>query len=457
LQEQQQYDQQHSVIPTSTSNDSSFADSSARNELLAPPPAAALSQEETEERVANEEAIERLVSMGFPRSIVEQLSRKHSNNELVVLDKLLLLQEQEQAAAHKKQERKDYWRQFCQRKPSMIQTKCIIDFPYADSGPYDSHMQAPYEKDKANERFKLNLSGNDRLLERLYCFEDHGDLCQDHVVGGKRRRVILKVHTLRKWGERGNELFLRADKVTSSKVIYAYFDPQHNKFFMETGRHDSLKLLPVSEYSRERWQDLFDNNRSSEIEWQWRTKGSIPSFEDKDSAGDRYDEVRKMIRMGEDSVFPRGATAESMTEKDRSPWYRQWIECENMSSTNSMLRNNPTGSNESTIENRVYLRKTLSEAWKRPVHWAAFLVFGANTCLPRSDSGGDGELASAHETAGAGNAPQHAATTTCDQCEEVRQTTHSCKECEGSLCADCAASHGKMKAFRSHKLVAIDA
>ena len=32
------------------------------------------------------------------------------------------------------------------------------------------------------------------------------------------------------------------------------------------------------------------------------------------------------------------------------------------------------------------------------MHWAAFLVFGANTCLPHIDNGRQRELASSHET-----------------------------------------------------------
>ncbi len=28
----------------------------------------------------------------------------------------------------------------------------------------------------------------------------------------------------------------------------------------------------------------------------------------------------------------------------------------------------------------------LQEAWRRPMHWAGFLVLGASTCLPRGDA-----------------------------------------------------------------------
>jgi hypothetical protein len=60
-----------------------------------------------------------------------------------------------------------------------------------------------------------------------------------------RRRVILKVHTLHKWRERGGvQLFDRDSKVTTVKVKYVYWNPITRKFEME-GREE-LKLLPVS-------------------------------------------------------------------------------------------------------------------------------------------------------------------------------------------------------------------
>ena len=57
------------------------------------------------------------------------------------------------------------------------------------------------------------------LFERIYCFEVREDVTH-HLLGGRRRRVILKVHTLRKWRDRGDKLFLRANKVTAVKVMF---------------------------------------------------------------------------------------------------------------------------------------------------------------------------------------------------------------------------------------------
>ena len=64
----------------------------------------------------------------------------------------------------------------------------------------------------------LNLSKEEALLERFYCFQDFED-DRHLVLGGARRRVILKVHTLTKWAERKSvRLLERANKVTAVKV-----------------------------------------------------------------------------------------------------------------------------------------------------------------------------------------------------------------------------------------------
>ena len=75
--------------------------------------------------------------------------------------------------------------------------------PYRDIGPGKQH---------------LNLSKEEALLERFYCFQDFED-DRHLVLGGARRRVILKVHTLTKWAERKSvRLWERANKVTAVKV-----------------------------------------------------------------------------------------------------------------------------------------------------------------------------------------------------------------------------------------------
>ena len=106
---------------------------------------------------------------------------------------------------------------------------CVLDFAYADHG-----------------RGELNLSPDDSMLERLYCFEDRED-DMHLLLGGRRRRVILKVHTLRKWRERGDKLYERDSKVTQAavKFMYAYWNADTKMFDMD--RQSGLKLLPVSD------------------------------------------------------------------------------------------------------------------------------------------------------------------------------------------------------------------
>ena len=61
-----------------------------------------------------------------------------------------------------------------------------------------------YEEEDTLYRGRMDAK---RLFERIYCFED----CEDdthHLLGGRRRRVLLKVHTLREWGDRGDKLYL---------------------------------------------------------------------------------------------------------------------------------------------------------------------------------------------------------------------------------------------------------
>jgi hypothetical protein len=108
------------------------------------------------------------------------------------------------AAAHgeTEDERRQYWREFCERvRQRDVAPTRVLDFPYTDRGHEG-----------------LNLSPENRLLERLYCFEDRKD--DIHL-----RRVILKVHTLHKWGERVDQLHKRTSKVTAVKFLYADWNP----------------------------------------------------------------------------------------------------------------------------------------------------------------------------------------------------------------------------------------
>jgi CHAT domain-containing protein/tetratricopeptide (TPR) repeat protein len=198
------------------------------------------------------------------------------------------------------EERWQYWHEFCKRD---VAPKCVLDFGYTDRG-----------------RGGLNLLPDDKLLERVYCFEDLED-DMHLLLGGERRRVILKVHTLRKWRQREDKLYERASKVTAVKVMYAYWNANTKMFEMD--RQSELKILPVSKTLVEKWRDSYHHNRYDEIEWEWRIPDSMPSLDHDKGDGEvkrLYDEVRAAIKLGE-RMFHRGAKATDKCMQDHdSPW-----------------------------------------------------------------------------------------------------------------------------------------
>ena len=124
--------------------------------------------------------------------------------------------------------------------------------------------------------------------------------------------------------------------------------------------------------------------RFGEIEWEWRKKsgeaGSMPTAEDAGAdVAQVYDEVRAAIALGE-TMFPRGATS---TDKSMQRYHSGWKETHGVYQTNKALR----GGHE--VEFEAFFGQDvadgLQEAWKRPMHWAGFLVMGASTRLPLGD------------------------------------------------------------------------
>jgi len=335
------------------------------------------------------------------------------------------------------EERMVYWREFCERN---VTATCVADFPYEDQGGLG------LAKEPVDER----------LLERIYCFEDLED--DTHVVlGGRRRRVLLKVHTLLKWRERGDKLFERAAKVTAAKVMYAYWNPERKMFEQEQGKGAWLKLLPVSESLQDTWRSAYTAGRRAEIEWEWRKPGSVPAAEGKATpeVSAVYDEVRAAIKMGEE-LFPKGST---VGDKAMQGYHSAWKETHGVYQTNKMLRGGQV------VEYEVFVGADaadgLKEEWKRPMHWAGFLVVGARTRLPRraadergEETRGEGGQGSAR-AAGAG--ASSAAGTCENECEEDgvdAAVSHFCQECEHWLCQVCAAAHGRARKTKGHTLVA---
>ncbi len=122
--------------------------------------------------------------------------------------------------------------------------------------------------------------------------------------------------------------------------------------------------------------------RCPDIEWEWTTPGSMPAAEDAgDDVAQLYDQVRETIKLGE-RMFPQGATS---TDNAMHGHHSGWNEVKGMYQTNNALRNGHQVEYEAFFGQDV--ADGLQQAWKRPMHWAGFLVMGANTCLPRGGLG----------------------------------------------------------------------
>ena len=156
------------------------------------------------------------------------------------------------------------WSGFCDRVSKGEATpSCVIDFPYADSGG-------------------LNLEGDDRFLERMYCFHDSNDRSPQEWL------VVLHVHTFRRWGERNANGSRWIDDVTSVNVRHAHrgvsrFEQERRKFF----------VVPKDEELRKNWQKM----QPHELVWKPHEPQSLPP-RDRGRKND-YALVRKVILAGE--------------------------------------------------------------------------------------------------------------------------------------------------------------
>jgi len=143
------------------------------------------------------------------------------------------------------------------------------------------------------------------------------------LLGGERRRMILKVHTLHKWREGGKQLNERVSKVTAVKFVYAYWNA-HTQMF-DIDRQSEMKLLPVTE-SRNNCTtrgDAYCQKRYGELEWDWRRAGSMPSADPDTGTCEIkrvYDEVRGAIKLGQ-GMFHRGAM---VTDKSMRGYHNGW-------------------------------------------------------------------------------------------------------------------------------------
>jgi len=154
------------------------------------------------------------------------------------------------------------WKKFCSNvRRESVQPTCVIDFPYGD--------------DKG-----LKLEGDNRLLERMYCFKD----------AQTDRRVVVHVHTLLEWGQRNSKTPPeRAKKVTSVNVRHAV---KERNGFKQEGSKESFRVVPVGPKLRDKWRDTFRNDGGSSLEWVWADRKSMPRSENRDEKiREAYDEV----------------------------------------------------------------------------------------------------------------------------------------------------------------------
>ena len=153
------------------------------------------------------------------------------------------------------------WKKFCSNvRRKSVQPTCVIDFPYGD--------------DKG-----LKLAGDNRLLERMYCFKD----------AENDTRVVLHVHTILEWGNRRSKTpSQRAQRVTSVNVRHAV---KEAKGFKQEGGAESYHVLPGRKLRKE-WRGIFKKGRGKTLEWEWATSTSMPLSEDTDSrTREAYNEV----------------------------------------------------------------------------------------------------------------------------------------------------------------------
>jgi hypothetical protein len=95
---------------------------------------------------------------------------------------------EEGAAATRELKLTDWKKFYADARRKRVVPTCVIDFPYSD-----------------------NKSLTDDLLERMYCFKGVDD----------DRRVVVHVHTILRWCDRGTDVKKRAMKVTSVNVRHA--------------------------------------------------------------------------------------------------------------------------------------------------------------------------------------------------------------------------------------------
>ncbi len=165
------------------------------------------------------------------------------------------------------------WGDFCSRVESgKAWPSCVIDFAYEDRG-----------------KGGLNLEGDQRLVERMYCFHD------PQCGPGDQHLVVVHAHTVMTWGERlAAPGPVRMDEFTSVNACHAskksggVFAQETHKFYIVPGSKDLIH----------QWRSLFQSGKKHTLVWKLDKKGSMPGKEDAKFCSD-YDTVRRALVKGE--------------------------------------------------------------------------------------------------------------------------------------------------------------
>jgi len=175
--------------------------------------------------------------------------------------------------------------QFCQRVAAGTATpSCVMDYPYSDAAG-------------------LDLQGDARHLERMYCF--HDPLKCDPSCS----LVTVYVHTLLPWGDRKQWTVGRRLLEVTSVSMRQTRRPAAGGAWVE-GRSKYL-CVPISK-NLQAWQALYTSTGSKHIAWRPYVAGCVPPG-DRNNEG-MYEAIRKVIQAG-DSLCDKVHVVNSQLEK----------------------------------------------------------------------------------------------------------------------------------------------
>jgi hypothetical protein len=143
------------------------------------------------------------------------------------------------------------WLGFCSKVDNgQAQASCVIDFAYEDRGG-------------------LNLMGDQRLVERMYCFHDQ------HTRAPDQKLTVVHAHTVIPWGVRlATPAPVMMNEITSVNARHA--NKCNGTFVQEQAKHF---IVPGSKNLQYQWRGYFSSGKKHVLVWRLDKKGSIPSME----------------------------------------------------------------------------------------------------------------------------------------------------------------------------------